>query len=210
MRQIDVALGERSYPVVIGNGLIDRCRRAARAVRRGNGWIVSSPTKMSGACSAAALSKAIIDAANIDVAPITVSPGEGSKSWATLSRLIDALSSFGVERGDYLVALGGGVVGDLAGFAAAILKRGCCYVQIPTTLLAQVDASVGGKTAINVAAGKNLVGRLPPAARGADRSDDTRHPARPGASRRLCRGRQIRADRRCRFLRLVRGATARR
>ena len=85
-------------------------------------------------------------------------PGEASKSWAELAATVDWLLAEGVERGDHVLALGGGVIGDLTGFAAAILKRGCKFIQLPTTLLAQVDSSVGGKTAINTAAGKNLVG----------------------------------------------------
>jgi len=85
-------------------------------------------------------------------------PGESAKSWEGLSRTVEWLLAEEVERGDHVVALGGGVIGDLTGFAAAMLKRGCGFIQLPTTLLAQVDSSVGGKTAINVAAGKNLVG----------------------------------------------------
>ena len=85
-------------------------------------------------------------------------PGEATKSWEQLAATIDWLLSEEVERGDHIVALGGGVVGDLTGLAAALLKRGCQFIQLPTTLLAQVDSSVGGKTAINTAAGKNLVG----------------------------------------------------
>ena len=84
--------------------------------------------------------------------------GEASKSWEQLSAMTDWLLAEEVERGDHILALGGGVVGDLTGFAAAILKRGCQFIQLPTTLLAQVDSSVGGKTAINTAAGKNLIG----------------------------------------------------
>jgi 3-dehydroquinate synthase len=84
--------------------------------------------------------------------------GEASKSWAELSATVDWLLELGVERGDHVLALGGGVIGDLTGFAAAVLKRGCGFIQLPTTLLAQVDSSVGGKTAINTRAGKNLVG----------------------------------------------------
>ncbi len=84
--------------------------------------------------------------------------GEASKSWEQLSATVDWLLAEEVERGDHILALGGGVVGDLTGFAASILKRGCHFIQLPTTLLAQVDSSVGGKTAINTAAGKNLVG----------------------------------------------------
>jgi 3-dehydroquinate synthase len=88
----------------------------------------------------------------------TLPAGEAGKSWAQLERLTDWLLENHVERNDHIVALGGGVVGDITGFAAHIVKRGCAFVQIPTTLLAQVDSSVGGKTAINSAAGKNLVG----------------------------------------------------
>jgi 3-dehydroquinate synthase len=88
----------------------------------------------------------------------TLPAGEGAKSWAQLESLTDWLLENHVERGDHIVALGGGVVGDITGFAAHIVKRGCSFVQIPTTLLAQVDSSVGGKTAINSRAGKNLVG----------------------------------------------------
>ncbi|MEZ5743263.1 MAG: 3-dehydroquinate synthase [Sphingomonadaceae bacterium] len=85
-------------------------------------------------------------------------PGEQTKCWDELSRTVEWLLSLGVERGDHVLALGGGVIGDLTGFAASILKRGCKFIQLPTSLLAQVDSSVGGKTAINTAAGKNLVG----------------------------------------------------
>jgi 3-dehydroquinate synthase len=85
-------------------------------------------------------------------------PGEGAKSWDQLAATVDWLLALEVERGDHVLALGGGVIGDLTGFAAAVLKRGCQFIQLPTTLLAQVDSSVGGKTAINTPAGKNLVG----------------------------------------------------
>ena len=87
-----------------------------------------------------------------------VDPGEGAKSWAVLEKLTDWLLALGVTRKDHIFALGGGVVGDLTGFACAVTKRGCNFVQIPTTLLSQVDSSVGGKTAINTKAGKNLIG----------------------------------------------------
>ena len=84
--------------------------------------------------------------------------GEATKSWEELGRTVNWLLDLGVERGDHILALGGGVIGDLTGFAAAILKRGCQFIQLPTSLLAQVDSSVGGKTAINTPAGKNLIG----------------------------------------------------
>lgn len=89
---------------------------------------------------------------------LVLDAGEATKSWAVLARVTDWLLELEVERGDHILALGGGVIGDLTGFAAAILKRGCGFIQLPTTLLAQVDSSVGGKTAINTGAGKNLIG----------------------------------------------------
>ncbi len=101
---------------------------------------------------------ALLVSAGIAVESIVVPAGEASKSWHQLEALAERLLALEIERGEAVVALGGGVVGDLTGFAASIVKRGCRFVQIPTTLLAQVDSSVGGKTAINVAAGKNLVG----------------------------------------------------
>ena len=97
---------------------------------------------------------------NIEAVSHVLPAGEQTKSWESLEKLTDWLLEQGVERADTLVALGGGVIGDLTGFAAAIVKRGCNFVQIPTSLLAQVDSSVGGKTAINSAAGKNLIGRF--------------------------------------------------
>ncbi len=99
-----------------------------------------------------------LDAADIAHQTITLPPGEGTKDLAHFGRLVDDILACNIERGTMLVALGGGVVGDIAGFAAATLLRGIDFVQIPTTLLAQVDSSVGGKTAINTAAGKNLLG----------------------------------------------------
>jgi 3-dehydroquinate synthase len=101
---------------------------------------------------------ASLEAAGIAVTPIILPAGEATKCWAQLEQLTDRLLDLGVERSDHVIALGGGVIGDLVGFACSILKRGCGFVQVPTTLLAQVDSSVGGKTAINSRAGKNLVG----------------------------------------------------
>ncbi|MBV9096730.1 MAG: 3-dehydroquinate synthase, partial [Frankiaceae bacterium] len=99
------------------------------------------------------------------VTTLVLPPGEQTKSWDGLREVTDVLLTQNLDRGDAVIALGGGVIGDLVGFAAAILKRGVPFVQIPTTLLAQVDSSVGGKTGINTAAGKNIVGAFhPPAA----------------------------------------------
>ncbi len=105
-----------------------------------------------------AVLQAALEAAGVASEAIILPPGEKTKSWAMLSQVCDRLLELGVERADHVIALGGGVIGDLVGFACSIVKRGCRFVQIPTTLLSQVDSSVGGKTAINTSAGKNLIG----------------------------------------------------
>lgn len=154
MERITVALGERSYDISIEYGLIDRAHEyLAPLARDGRLLVVSDETVW------AALKERLQSGlGRIEALPILVSAGEESKSWAGLKSVVNGLLSHGVERKDHILAFGGGVIGDLAGFAAAIVNRGCNFVQIPTSLLAQVDSSVGGKTAINVAAGKNLVG----------------------------------------------------
>ncbi|QYE35862.1 3-dehydroquinate synthase [Polymorphobacter sp. PAMC 29334] len=153
---VRVALGERAYDVHIASGLLARAGEiVAPLTARKHIAVVTDST-------VARLHleplRTALTAAGLTIAPIIVSPGEATKNWRTLETVVESLLGFGVERGDVVVALGGGVVGDLTGFAAAILRRGCKFVQIPTTLLAQVDSSVGGKTAINATAGKNLVG----------------------------------------------------
>jgi 3-dehydroquinate synthase len=152
---IPVSLGSRSYEVRIADGALDDAAAQLGPWLRGRATIVTDD-----AVAAAQLPRlaAALDAAGIPVDPIVLPAGEATKSWAHLAALADALLEKGIERGDHVIALGGGVIGDLVGFAAAILKRGCGFIQIPTTLLAQVDSSVGGKTAINTNAGKNLVG----------------------------------------------------
>lgn len=154
MTKVDVALGERSYEILIEHGVIDRASDLLGPFARGNRLLVVSDENV----WRAAGDRFVQGLGTIEAVPILVPPGEDSKSWSSLKSVVDRLLENGVERSDHLVAFGGGVVGDLAGFAAAIVNRGCNFVQIPTTLLAQVDSSVGGKTAINVAAGKNLVG----------------------------------------------------
>jgi len=156
IRTIPVGLGERAYPVLIGPGLIDAAgghiapllkrRRTAIVVDETVDWLHGPRLR------------AALEAAGVKADIITIPPGEGSKSFEGLALLIDRLLGLSLDRGDMIVAFGGGVVGDLAGFAAAIYKRGIEFVQIPTTLLAQVDSSVGGKTAIDTPRGKNLVG----------------------------------------------------
>ncbi|MBV9840190.1 MAG: 3-dehydroquinate synthase [Sphingomonadaceae bacterium] len=156
MKRIEVALGARSYAVEIEAGLLDRAGTLlARYARRGRLVVVTDAHVAHAQLPRLA---AALGQAGIAMEPILLPAGEATKSWHELARLCDRLLTLGVERGDHIVALGGGVIGDLVGFAAAILKRGCGFVQVPTTLLAQVDSSVGGKTAINTEAGKNLVG----------------------------------------------------
>jgi 3-dehydroquinate synthase len=154
MSIVPVDLGARGYDVAIEDGLLDRAgERLARFARGGQLVVVSDEAVW--AAQGERLRRGL---APIEAVPLLVPPGEVSKSWPELADLIDRLCAAGVERGDRVVAVGGGVVGDLAGFASSILKRGCGLVQVPTSLLAQVDGSVGGKTGINIAAGKNLVG----------------------------------------------------
>jgi 3-dehydroquinate synthase len=144
-----------SYTVEIGSGLLRDGSKLAGLTDRGR-LVVVSDRKVwhyHGAALEGSLRKL-----GVRAVPLLVAPGERSKSWRTLEKLTDQLLGCRVERGETIVAFGGGVVGDLAGFAAAVLKRGCPFVQVPTTLLAQVDSSVGGKTGINSRAGKNLIG----------------------------------------------------
>lgn len=156
MPQIDVALGARSYAVLVETGLMSKAgARIAPLLKRK--WVPIITDNNVAGHHLPALQQAL-DAAGIAHDTLTLDPGEAAKGWYGLEQLCEWLIARGIERSDHLVALGGGVVGDLAGFAASIVKRGCAFVQIPTTLLAQVDSSVGGKTAINSAHGKNMIG----------------------------------------------------
>ncbi|MEJ7925229.1 3-dehydroquinate synthase [Sphingobium sp. AN641] len=153
---VPVALGARSYDILIEDGALDRAAMHLARFARGGRLAVVTDEQV----AQAQLPRltASLESAGIAVQTIILPPGERTKSWGQLEALIDRLLMLEIERGDHIIALGGGVIGDLVGFAAAILKRGCGFVQVPTTLLAQVDSSVGGKTAINTGAGKNLVG----------------------------------------------------
>jgi 3-dehydroquinate synthase len=153
---VPVHLGARSYEVRIGHGLLDQAGlQMAPLLRRRRVAIVADER-----VAALHLNRLMrgLDAMGIGAEVLTLPSGEGTKNWAHLARTVEWLLETKVERRDVVVAFGGGVVGDLVGFAAAILRRGVRFVQIPTTLLAQVDSSVGGKTGINTAQGKNLVG----------------------------------------------------
>jgi 3-dehydroquinate synthase len=153
---VPVALGPRSYEVRIGAGLLAKAGVAIAPLLPRPRLAVVTEERVA-ALHLPAL-EAGLAAEGIAMQALVLPPGEATKGWAQLSRTVEWLLAAQVERGDVVVALGGGVIGDLAGFAAAILRRGVRYVQIPTTLLAQVDSSVGGKTGINTPQGKNLVG----------------------------------------------------
>jgi 3-dehydroquinate synthase len=153
MESLRVALGTRAYPIHIGAGLISAAPLYAPYLAGGSAAIVTSEvvaplylSKVSKALGAARITE------------IVLPDGEQAKSWQALNRVFDALLKAHCGRDTLIVALGGGVIGDLAGFAAAVYQRGVAFVQVPTTLLAQVDSSVGGKTAINHALGKNMIG----------------------------------------------------
>jgi 3-dehydroquinate synthase len=151
METLSVALGSRAYPIHIGTGLIGLAELYRPHVRGGGVAVVTNTV-------VAPLYLQAIKGAIGPLTEITVPDGEETKSWQTLNRVFDALLKARCGRDTLIIALGGGVIGDLAGFAAATYQRGVDFVQVPTTLLAQVDSSVGGKTAINHALGKNMVG----------------------------------------------------
>jgi len=153
---VPVALGERAYDIAIGRGLLASLGARIKALRPGAKCAIVTDTTVARHHLAAA--EASLTAAGIASARIVVPPGEGSKSYATFQQVCEQIIAARIERGDLIVALGGGVIGDLAGFAAASVRRGLDYVQVPTTLLAQVDSSVGGKTGIDSPLGKNLIG----------------------------------------------------
>jgi 3-dehydroquinate synthase len=156
-RAVRVELETRSYDIVIGSGLIDDAAPYLGPVLESRKRVVIISDETVAAFYLGPLSAAL-DRSGLAHQAITVPAGEGSKSWEILTSVIDRLTALKVDRRTVILALGGGVVGDLAGFVAAITLRGLDFIQIPTSLLAQVDSSVGGKTGINVAAGKNLVG----------------------------------------------------
>lgn len=152
---ISVSLGARSYDIHVGPGLIAAAGEKIKPFARGVVPVVTDETVAGLHLDTFRVS---LKNAGIDTHPIIIPPGEASKSFAGLEKLSDALLQLGTDRGGLIVALGGGVIGDLTGFAASILKRGVDFAQVPTTLLSQVDSSVGGKTGINTEAGKNLIG----------------------------------------------------
>ncbi len=153
---VNVALGNRAYDIVIGRGVAASLGLRIAALKPGARLAIVTDENVARAHLDSL--EAQLSAAGMTIARIVVPPGEGSKSFASFERVCDALIAARIERNDLIVAFGGGVVGDLAGYAAASVRRGLDFVQVPTTLLAQVDSSVGGKTGINSRHGKNLVG----------------------------------------------------
>ena len=154
---LEVALGDRSYPIHIGAGLIERADEflAPRFPLRRT--MVVTDQNLAGTPHPLQLASAL-ERAGIEVRTLVLPAGEATKSWRFVEQVVDELLDFGAERRSTVVALGGGVIGDLVGFAAAVTLRGIDFVQVPTTLLAQVDSAVGGKTGVNTRRGKNLVG----------------------------------------------------
>jgi 3-dehydroquinate synthase len=155
-KTVEVDLAERSYPILIGTGLVETLDRHVSAVLPKSRVAIVADEAV--AAIAEQASKALSGSGRVAGPAILVPSGEGSKSFAQLETVSRALLDRGLDRKDAVIAIGGGVIGDLAGFAAAIYKRGIPLVQVPTTLLAQVDSSVGGKTGINTSHGKNLIG----------------------------------------------------
>ncbi|GHE63303.1 3-dehydroquinate synthase [Camelimonas fluminis] len=155
-RVIRVALAERSYDIRIGRGLLDGLGDAVARLAPGANVAIVTDENVNRELGERA--RASLAQAGLRVDAIVLPPGEATKSWRHVEQVCEALLAAKIERGDIVVALGGGVIGDLTGFAAAILRRGVRFVQVPTSLLAQVDSSVGGKTGVNSPHGKNLIG----------------------------------------------------
>jgi 3-dehydroquinate synthase len=155
MQTLTVDLGDRSYPIHIGPGLLDRAELIVPHLPQKRVMVVSNATV---APLYLARLTAALEGAGVTVANVVLPDGEAYKTWETLNLVFDALLGQRAERKTTLIALGGGVVGDMTGFAAACYQRGVPFVQVPTTLLSQVDSSVGGKTGINHPLGKNMIG----------------------------------------------------
>ncbi len=153
---VEVSLGVRSYEIVIGRGVIDTLGARIAGLRPGAKAFIVTDDNVARYVLASA--EAALADAGVAAHRAIVPAGEASKSFSVFEQVCEAIIASRMERGDLVIALGGGVIGDLAGFAAAVVRRGLDYVQVPTTLLAQVDSSVGGKTAIDSAHGKNLIG----------------------------------------------------
>jgi 3-dehydroquinate synthase len=154
--KVEVGLGARAYDILIGPGLLERAGEEIAA--RLPGARVAVVTDGNVAAAQLPALQAGLEKAGVASSVLTMPPGEKTKSFSHLQEVVDGILAAKLERRDAVVALGGGVIGDLAGFAAGVVRRGMDFIQAPTSLLAQVDSSVGGKTGINSPRGKNLVG----------------------------------------------------
>jgi len=155
-RRINVGTASGAYDVVVGRGVLQQAGDLVAAVTRGRRVALVSDSNVSELFGAQVGAKLIT--AQLEVRPLTFEAGETSKNWQVAGEIVEAFAESGLDRLDTVIALGGGVVGDLVGFSAACYLRGVDFVQLPTTLLAQVDSSVGGKTGVDLRAGKNLAG----------------------------------------------------
>lgn len=153
---VQIGLGERSYEIAIGRGVLSTLGHRIKALRPGARTAIVTDRTVAQFWLKPA--EAALAEAGVDTTHIVVDEGEGSKSYRVLEHVCEGLIAAKIERNDLVIALGGGVIGDLAGFAASVVRRGVDFVQVPTSLLAQVDSSVGGKTGINSPQGKNLIG----------------------------------------------------
>ncbi len=155
MQTLTVDLGDRAYPIHIGPGLLDRADLLTPHLLQKRVAVVTNTT-----VAPLYLDRltATLQSAGVEVIPVVLPDGEAYKNWETLNLIFDALLTHRAERKTTLIALGGGVIGDMTGFAAACYQRGVPFIQVPTTLLSQVDSSVGGKTGINHPLGKNMIG----------------------------------------------------
>lgn len=155
IKSVSVALGERSYEIQIGRGIVEYALQEIANIAPGARTMIVTDHNVFEKYST--IIETILNDKN-KVSCTSIPPGEASKSWAQLGEIVEAVIENKMERGDVIIAFGGGVIGDLTGFAASMVRRGIRFVQIPTTLLSQVDSSVGGKTGINSPQGKNLIG----------------------------------------------------
>lgn len=156
LKELTVALGARSYPIEIGTGLLEQCGQRIAPLVKGRQAAVVTDSNVGPLYSAIVQNS--LEQQGFDVTVVTIPAGESSKSWQQAERILTVLLEHRFHRDACVIALGGGVVGDLAGFVASVYQRGIAFVQIPTSLLAQVDSSVGGKVAVNHALGKNMIG----------------------------------------------------
>ncbi len=200
--QVTVTLGDRSYDIVIGAGLLASAPQHLMQALPGARFAIVADWALS--AYAHDLESRLKEHGLLLGDICFVPSGEKSKCFSELERVCNALLDLGIERKHVVIALGGGVIGDLAGFAASILKRGVRLVQVPTTLLAQVDSSVGGKTGIDTRQGKNLVGTFHQPSLVLTDLATLELAAGPRIPRRLCRGGEIWRARRRHFLRVAR------